>query len=267
MSRLRAANRSQTMCRPRLRARVTQWETDHDGVMTFVLVHGGGFGASCWDLLTPLLDGPVIAVDLPGRGSRPADLSTVGVSDFVDAVVDDLVTHDLHDVILVGHSLAGVTLPGVAGRAPDRVARLVFVSCAVPPHGTSVAEILSTLSPAVAEAAARLGDGMISETGGLHPDLAAVMFCNDMDDAQIDFTLSRMGPEAPGAISQPVDLTGMPAGIPRTYVRLLQDESLTLATQDQMICNLGGAEVIDLDAGHMAMISQPARLADILNAL
>ena len=50
----------------------------------------------------------------------------------------------------------------------------------------------------------------------------------------------------------------MPSGPPR----------LTVADAlDEMIANLGGADVVDLDAAHMAMISQPAALAAILNAL
>ena len=32
--------------------------------MPNVLVHGGGFAGSCWDLLVPELDAPSVAVDL-----------------------------------------------------------------------------------------------------------------------------------------------------------------------------------------------------------
>ena len=72
-----------------------------------VLVHGGGFAASCWDRLVPLLPEPVVALDLPGRGSRPAPLVGLTIGHFVDAVVDTLEADDLRDVTLVGHSLAG----------------------------------------------------------------------------------------------------------------------------------------------------------------
>jgi len=48
---------------------------------------------------------------------------------------------------------------------------------------------------------------------------------------------------------------------------LLRDESLTPATQEQMAANLGATDVIDLSAGHTAMISQPEKLAAILNGL
>ncbi len=39
------------------------------------------------------------------------------------------------------------------------------------------------------------------------------------------------------------------------------------AKQDRFVANLGGADVVDLDAGHMAMISRPAELAAILDRL
>jgi hypothetical protein len=68
-------------------------------------------------------------------------------------------------------------------------------------------------------------------------------------------------------LTEPADLTGLRQRIPRTYVRLTLDASLTLNTQNQMINNLGDVEVIDLQAGHMAMISQPRVLAALLNGL
>lgn len=39
--------------------------------MSFVLIHGAGFGANCWDELIPHLNTEALAVDLPGRGTRP----------------------------------------------------------------------------------------------------------------------------------------------------------------------------------------------------
>ena len=90
---------------------------------------------------------PSVALDLPGRGSSPADLSTVTVADFVASVVADLVDHDRTDVTLVGHSMAGLTLPGVAEAVPGRIRRLVFVSCAVPPHGVPLVDVLGGFGP------------------------------------------------------------------------------------------------------------------------
>ena len=58
--------------------------------MTFVLVHGASHGAWCWERMTPHLAGAAIALDLPGRGSRPAPLEAIVVDDGVDAVVETI---------------------------------------------------------------------------------------------------------------------------------------------------------------------------------
>jgi pimeloyl-ACP methyl ester carboxylesterase len=194
-------------------------------------------------------------------------LAALTVADFVASVTDEVVQEDLTDVTLVGHSMAGLTLPGVAETIPTRLRQLVFISCSVPPHGTSLGEVLGGFSPRTSVIAERLGDGLVDGRGVLHPDLAAPMFCNDMDRAQTASTLARLVPEALGVLAEPADLTGLRHPIPRTYVRLTLDASLSLDTQDRMIKNLGEVDAVDLDAGHMAMISQPRELADLLNGL
>jgi len=226
-----------------------------------VLVHGGGFDGRCWDRMLPFIGEEVLAVDLPGRGRRPADLAKIGVADFVDAVVDDLVTHDLHDVVLVGHSLAGVTIPQVAGLVPDRIRALVFVSCTVPLDGQRVYD---TLDPEIQA----LSDNPSPERGTLDPELAKAVFFNDVDDPEVlAWGLSLLVPEAPATITDRMVLSTMPPDTPRTWVRLLNDRIVDLTKQDRFVANLGGAVVIDLDAGHMAMISQPGGLAAILRSV
>jgi len=235
--------------------------------VSFVLVHGGGCDHRCWDLLQPLLHDAVLAIDLPGRGSSSADLSTATVDAFVDAVVTEVVASNLTDVVLVGHSLAGITLPGVALRIQDRLRHVVFVACSVPPHGLSVADVLGTLSPAVAAVAQRVGDGVVDDRGSLHPEFASAMFCNDMNDEQRELTLSLLVPESLAVISEPVDLSGLSVDVPITYVRLLRDASLTLEAQDRMASSARADQIIDIDAGHFVMISNPVKLAAVLNPL
>ena len=161
-------------------------------------------------------------------------------------MINDIVAEDLSDVTLVGHSMAGLTLPGVAERIPDRLSHLAFVSCAVPPDGTPLTDVLGDLSPAVHEVAANIGDDVVDREGGLHPDLFIAMFCNDMDERQTASTLARRVPESFKVLSDPTDLTGLRHPIPRTYVRLARDASITLDSQNKMIANLGAVSIIDL---------------------
>lgn len=232
--------------------------------MNLVLVHGSGFDASCWDLLLPYLRTPAITVDLPGRGSRPADLAEIGLDDFAAAVAEDIAATGWDRVVLVGHSLAGLTIPRVAGLLPGVIARLVFISSNVPAHGQGCLDTLD----------AALADGVranIAANGGVSPvlerEMSAALYGNDLDDEQLQWMLSHSLPEAGRVLLDPCDLSGLAHPIPRTWIRLMQDHAGTVEMQDQFIANLGGAEVIDLDSGHMAMISQPAALAAILEGI
>jgi pimeloyl-ACP methyl ester carboxylesterase len=229
--------------------------------MTFVLVHGGSFAASCWDFVLPHLDAPAIAVDLPGRGTRPRPLADLSIADFVEAVVDEIESRDLHDVVLVGHSMAGITMPGVAGRIPQRLARLVFVACTVPADGERSVDTLDPDIRALAEQNAIRPEG-----GKMDDAMATAMFCNDMDDEQTAATLSRMVPEAVHLVLAPVSLAGLRHDVPRTWIRTEHDLIVTPAKQDLFAARTGST-VIPVDAAHMAMISRPAALAGILNSV
>ena len=129
----------------------------------------------------PYLGAPAWALDLPGRGSRPADLESITCETWADAVVADIESAGLSDVILVGHSMAGLTLPRVLDRIPERLERLVFVACSMPPEGGTV---LGELDVEVAELAAAANTAG-AEVLGLSDEQAVSMFCNGMDAVQM----------------------------------------------------------------------------------
>jgi pimeloyl-ACP methyl ester carboxylesterase len=229
---------------------------------TFVLIHGGAHGAWCWSPLIPFLEAPALALDLPGRGKRPADLASASGESFAASAAADIERAGLDDVILVGHSMAGLTLPRVADRIPERLERLVFVSCSVPRHGETLLEILD---PDLQSVASEMDTNEALSAGFAEKD-AREMFCSDMDEEQTRFVLDRLCPEAPQIIGEPADLSGLRHPIPRSYVRLLRDATLDLALQDRCAAALGDAEIVDLDTGHDVMVSNPQELARVLNA-
>ncbi|MEU8873703.1 alpha/beta hydrolase [Streptomyces javensis] len=229
--------------------------------MSFVLIHGAGFGANCWDELIPYLSAEALAVDLPGRGTR-ADvaLGTVTLADCADAVREDVEAEDLRDVVLVGHSFAGVTVPLVLDRIPERIRHVVLVSAVVPPDGSRV---LDQIDPGVR--------GLVEQsiTAGVYRQArvgAAAMLCNDMDEATAASALNRLADDSAALLSEPVNLRGYRRDIPRTYVHLTRDQCYVEEFQQRSIALLR-AEVIDLDTGHMAMISAPGKLAAVLNGV
>jgi pimeloyl-ACP methyl ester carboxylesterase len=227
-----------------------------------VLVHGGGFGASCWDRLLPFLEGPVLAVDLPGRGVHPAPLESVTIEGAAASVVEDIDARAFEEVVLVGHSLAGCSMPATIGLLGKRIRHAVFVACTVPDDGTSA---FDTLDPEMQARARRAEQDR--EPGVLSPELVRSMFGNDLDDEQFAWCLEQIVPEAPGLVTQAVDLSPLQLPVPRTWVRPLRDAIVDPDKQLRYAGNVGQCDVIDLDAGHMCMIGKPDELGSIINGI
>lgn len=247
-----------------------------------VLVHGGAHGAWCWEPLLPHLRSRALAVDLPPKEVRggpprqplPRTLATVGLDEFARSVIADVDAAGIDRFVLVGHSMGGLTIGEVARRIPDRITHLVFVSCIVPPEGQTMVDGLPAELQELTRAALALARGGDIAALGIATDesMQRQMFCNDMDESQARFVLDRCGPEAPGVFEEPVQRTGIPPGLPKTYVRLLRDQALSPADQDAQIANLraapgGDVRVVELDTGHDVMVSRPGLLAEVLNAI
>ena len=225
-----------------------------------------------------------LAVDLPpaavrGGPDRFADLPelrTLRVADFADSVIADADAAGVDRFVLVGHSLAGLTIPEVAARAPDRVAHLVFVSCTIPDEGGSTLDRLDGELAAMSRdnIAAALGRPPTSEPteSPLTEELLRHMFGTDLDESAMQLVLDRFGNEVMPVIDEKVSRAGMPASIPKTWVRCLRDAVLSVADQDESIAYLeavpgGTVDVVDLDTGHNAMLSRPAELAAIVDRI
>lgn len=113
---------------------------------TFVLTHGAWHGAWCWQRVAPALRAAGHAVVLPtltGLGHR-AHLShpMVGLDTHVRDVTAVLEYEDLQDVVLVGHSYAGMVAVGAAAAAADRVGTLVVVDGFLPERGERAVDLL-----------------------------------------------------------------------------------------------------------------------------
>jgi pimeloyl-ACP methyl ester carboxylesterase len=234
--------------------------------LPLVFVHGGAHGAWCWAPTLDQLRGRALAVDLPPTSVRGGPdrhelapgIDDLHVADFADAVLAAADAAGFDRFVLVGHSLAGITLCETARRAPERVAHLVFVSAVVPPEGKNVVD---AMPPEILE---RVSTGM---------EAAFVdMFCSDLDAEQTRFVLDHIGGEVMNVMFDPVTRAGMRAEIPKTYVRLGADHALPPAAQVASIAALeavpgGAVTVVEIDCGHSVMISRPAELAAIVTEI
>lgn len=231
--------------------------------MTFVLIHGGNTTGACWKRLPGLLDRPAIAPDLPGRPGNLADRESLTIDDWACSVIAKLDENGIGKCVLVGHSLGGLTLLSLARMAPERIRHLVFIACPVPQDGHPVREVLkSGHKEGIRKAESRRG-----ERGHQDEDSGDSKEVPESDGSPSKRTAIR---EPLGVFVEPVSLSGLQQGIPCTYIKLLQDESLLPAMQDAYIKTIrqcGPCNLIELDAPHMAMITRPRDLASVLNGI
>jgi pimeloyl-ACP methyl ester carboxylesterase len=231
-----------------------------------VLVHGGTLTSTMWDAVRAHLGTPSVAVDLPGRRYKPADLAVVTIADWVASVVADIDEAGPRQVVLVGHSSGGYVLPGVAAvlaARPAPVLRgLVFVSATVPADGERPLDYLRDDIRTLASDHRELTlDSARGRTiGGLRPHEPPIE-----TDLEIVENGPRLGLEAPLVLFERVSWTGFPSELPRVYVRALRDKVIPPELADRMIAAMGGARVVDLDAGHRSYDTHPAELATVID--
>jgi len=103
---------------------------------TFGLVHGAYHGSWCWQQLADLLEilgHRVLTVDLP------CEDPDTGASQYAEVTIEAF-SDAPEDLVLVGHSLGGLTIPVVAARRP--VNRMVFLSAMLPRPGRAHDDVM-----------------------------------------------------------------------------------------------------------------------------
>ena len=219
-----------------------------------VLVHGAGHTAAVWHETREAMRSSSLAFDLPGRGSRPADITTVTVSEAADAVAKDVLAAVDGQVdrglVLVGHSMSGTILPSVAARLSPHVRHLVFVAGITAPEGVlPLGVFLPGRVDVVLEHLAVLRRKHVGQA------LEALDLKTASSIDSLNFA------------SQPMRWHGLPKTTPRMFVRCLRDPIQPRELQAQLIANCAACDVVDLDSGHTPALDAPAKLAAALDQI
>ncbi|QXC61765.1 alpha/beta hydrolase [Aquihabitans sp. G128] len=241
---------------------------------TYVLVHGGGSSARFWDRLLPLLDRPAIAVDLPGRGSRPGPIERVSVDDEAAAVVSDVEAEVDGPVVLVAHSSAGLLIPAAVAALGDRVVHVVLNAALVPPEGGYGLDCLKPAHAeglrAVVEAAEAEGTAITMPGVPDDPEAFRTGYGGDpLSDDELAFVVDpeRCVPDGLHHHFQPVRWSEA-GDVPVTYVVNDRDRPVAPAMQAEMITRLPHPPtVVHLPGGHIPAVTDPAALAAVLAAV
>jgi pimeloyl-ACP methyl ester carboxylesterase len=229
----------------------------------YILIHGGAHGAWCWDRAKLELEArghEAISLDLPGHGQDKTEREKVDISSYVDAVVSLLDKRSSERFTLVGHSLAGVVLPGVAAQRPEQVDELVFLAALVLAPGERVIDFIpEERRPSYFQMANLSADNSFL----VDFKTARKVFFNDLSDGDAEKYYAMLTPQALGVYLEKAKVD--PAKLPQRKRYIVCKEDLALGYRPclEFAQKLGG-RLDEVDAGHDVMLSQPENLVDVL---
>lgn len=233
----------------------------------FVLVHGAWEGAWSWDKTQPLLEKQghkVTSIDLPGSPGNPQPLAEVTLDNYVKTVVG--VLNDLdHNVVLVGHSLAGAIISNVAEQVPGKIDRLVYVTAFLLKDGDSIWNAMNRDPNGEFLPELIFADDQ-SSASAAEPTWRSKAF-HDVTEADIQNALPRVNglAQATEPFMTKVSVSEERFGsVPKTYIRTSIDKMVSPALQDEMLAATKVDSVRTLVSGHFPTLSVADELADLI---
>lgn len=226
---------------------------------TFALVHGHFHRASCWSYAISALEARgqrAVAVDLPCQ-RRDA-----GAAANAEAVLAEVRNVPDQELILVGHSAGGLTIPLVAAERPVRA--LVFLAALLPDPGRSIAQQFADEPDMILP-----GFDYVEDEDGLlrvPEDVAQRAFYHDVPNQRARAAVAALRGQTPATIEEQTPLRAWPT-VPMRYVACGADRIISPDWQMTAPRRRLGLDPYAIDSGHCPGLSRPDELADLLVAL
>ncbi|PWK79823.1 pimeloyl-ACP methyl ester carboxylesterase [Mucilaginibacter oryzae] len=234
----------------------------------FVLVHGAWAGPFAWQMVKDTLESSgneVVALQLPGHGTDNTPAGTLHMDTYIN-YVSGAIEKIGRKVILVGHSLAGMIISGVAEQVPGLVEKLVYIAGYVPQNGQSAYMI------SLEDTQSLLGASLIvsndqSEFDIKREDIINIV-CQDGTEEVQELILNNYKAEPAAPFSDPISLSDEKFGsVEKYYIETLQDHGIGNELQKRMIAQAKIKNSYQLNSGHTPLLSQPAELSNILQVI
>ena len=230
----------------------------------FILIHGAGLGAWIWRDVISRLKYPTLALEFPNRNkrndSKHESTAKLKFEDYISSLKKQIETgsHPKSKLVIVAHSIGGVLGLKLAEEFKDRMNGFIGISASIPKEGGSFVSALPYPNKIIISIVMKL-------FGTLPPGMSIKHgLCEDLTPEQTEEIIENYSPE-----SEDLYFSRTNAKLPnvsRLYIRLENDKEFDVPTQNRMISHLSPDHIIDLESGHLPMLSQPKTLAAILNS-
>jgi pimeloyl-ACP methyl ester carboxylesterase len=233
-----------------------------------VLVHGAWHGANCWQLVAPLLramDYKVSTPDLPGLGADKTPPKDVTLQSYIDRVAE-AVTAAGEPVLLVGHSMGGSIVCGVAEAVSEHIGKLVILSALTPRDGETMGGMREYM---VASPDSWMNTAMSQSKveGAADVDLmrAGAIFYNTCAPELAKQAVATLRPQAVGPFATPFRLTSERFGkVPKAYIVCTQDNAVHPAAQ-YFYVRMPGTKRYEMNTDHSPFYCDPNGLVAIID--
>ena len=226
---------------------------------TIVLVHGAFADASSWNGVVERLQQQgydVVAPAVPLRGIAHD-------SAYVASVVNQIEG----PVLLVGHSYGGAVISN-AGTDIKNAVGLVFVAAFAPDKDERLGEVAagsidSVLNSALVQKQYPIGsEGETAVEFVIDPAQFQAAFAADLPEAQTALMAATQRPVAAAGFSDP---SGPPAwGSLPSWAVVATGDKAAGADIVKSMAQRAGAEIVEVEASHVVMISQPQAVTDVV---
>jgi pimeloyl-ACP methyl ester carboxylesterase len=226
----------------------------------FILVHGSFHAGWCWEKVVNRLNEAghqAFAPDLPGMGADRTPHQEVTLA-MTGGFIAELAKRQPEKVVLVGHSMGGVTISDAAERAPEAIAGLVYVTAVLLPNGASAMELVTR--------SGKLPDGISLDSDGavliIDPDYARERYYTGCEEDEVRNALARLVPQPTRPMRDRLAVTSSRFGaIPRAYVECLHDNALPLGLQRSQHEATACRPIFTMEAGHSPSMQDPEGLS------
>jgi pimeloyl-ACP methyl ester carboxylesterase len=188
-----------------------------------------------------------------------ASINTVSMDDYAQRVAD-VASSAEEPVVLVGHSMGGFVISAAAERAPEAVAKLVYLAAFLLEDGQTLGELAAT------DVASQLPRNLVVSADGasltVAPGALRGVFYHDCSDDDLALAELALGPESRAALAARLHTTTSRWGrIPRAYIECTQDRAVSIETQRAMTARVPCRSIVSMDTSHSPFFSAPERLA------
>lgn len=221
---------------------------------TVVLVHGGWADASSWNAVVERLQDRGYTVVAPPNPLRGLQNDAAYVSSILATISGP--------IVLVGHSYGGMVMTNAATGNPN-VKALVYIAAFAPDVGDSIAT-LQAMNPGSEVGLSTLT--LRPYPGGVDayitPSVFHRVFCADVPTSTAAVMAATQRPIDVAVVAEP---SGPPAWrtIPSWYLVASDDHAIPPATE-RFMAKRAGATTVEISASHVAMVSHPDAVTDLI---